>query len=117
MQFNDLDGRKLKNDVPSLETSDKVHRDYHNKHVDGSGNFGMQVKVEIPEGEREEGPLGREREYEFIAKVNGTYDEEQAVTSLQIGDNPAGGGASIDPTYEALVQAINDAVQDRSDYR
>ena len=117
MQFDSLDGRELKDEVPSLRPKDSVRQDYHNEHNEGSGNFGIRVKVQIPEDEREEGPLGNEQEYEFIAKVNGRYDEDKQITTLQVGENPAGGGPKIEPTYDALVEALDDAVRERSDYR
>lgn len=113
MKFDDINGRKIKSDAENLDSSDSVSQSYHNKHVDGSGNFGIVVKVQIPEGERPDSPLGGKKEYNWVAKITGRYDEEKNIGVLKAGTY-SGVGSKIPADYDSLIEAVEKLVESQT---
>lgn len=65
MYVKELNGRKLKKDLEA----DVVRKTYHNKHVDGSGNFGFVI-----------------RRQNQLYRIDGDYNRFGQITHLDFGD-------------------------------
>lgn len=93
MKINELNGRKMKKDI--VDCSRCIKR-YHNKHVDGSGNFGFTVVV---------------RDKWFT--IDGNYDSEGNVHSLSYGLYAYGTRKTkADDDYNTFIAKFNKMVED-----
>jgi len=68
MEIKELNGRKLKKDLEA----GIVRKTYHNKHVDGSGNFGFIIR------------RGNDGQYWY--RIDGVYDKNGRITHLDFSD-------------------------------
>lgn len=87
MQIDELKGSKIKKDIEAKT----VRKEYHNKHKDGSGNFGFVMK--FPNGN--------------LYRLDGNYNKDGKVYYLDYGKY-SGIGIKINcDTYENVIRDIN----------
>ena len=88
MQIDELKGHKIKKDIEA----ETVRKEYHNKHKDGSGNFGFSIKY--PENNT-------------LYRLDGEYNRDGRIYYLDYGKY-SGVGTKINcDTYESMIRDIN----------
>lgn len=97
LSIGQLQGPRLKKAIGARQ----VVKGYHNKHKDGSGNFGIVIRMYDPHG------MGGEACYE----LHGDYGVTGRITDLNFG-TCSGPGSPVPLTgFEELVQAIKERIQ------
>ena len=89
MRFEELSGNRLKK---ALEATRTV-KSYHNKHVDGSGNFGFVIVFKRSDALKDVG-CGMKVADEKWYNLHGNYTTDKTIYGLSFGDY-ASAGASI----------------------
>lgn len=94
MKISEITGSKLKRDLEAK----RALKSYHNKHRDGSGNFGFVVVFDDPRG------LTGERWF----RIDGDYSSTGEIRSLSAGPYAEAGHAVSPISYQQLIQVLKE---------
>ena len=94
MKISEITGSKLKRDLGGK----RALKSYHNKHRDGSGNFGFVVVFDDPGG------LAGERWF----RIDGEYSSTGEVTRLSAGPYAEAGHAVFPISYQQLIHVLKE---------
>jgi len=97
MEISELRGSGIKRDLGAK----RALKSYHNKHVDGSGNFGFVVVFE------DGGSMTGER----WLRIDGDYSASREITRLSAGKYAEAGHAVYPIGYRELVQLLREALR------
>ena len=110
MKVRELKGSKIKRELKKRDINIvRVVKRYHNKHKDGSGNFGFTI-VTNPTGNTEKDKWGRFK-YEKWHSLDGEYNTDEEIFVLRFGSFSGAGEDVGCVSFDDMIRGIEKIIK------